>query len=154
MRRGRSSHKGFGFVIPDRTFREGDLFIPLRSVNGALSRDRVRARVTQRSSRRGRENRDRLSGEIVDVIERGQDKFVGTLVQRGGQWLVEPDGFPGPVALVLGPHREESLEHALRLIARYTRAPHDDYRVRWVQDGREEHRPLDQTHELVQIRPT
>lgn len=69
------------------------------------------------------------------------------------RWLVVPDGFPGPVALVEGPQGEASFQHALRLIARYTRTPHDGYRVRWMHDGREVYRPLDQAHDLVQIRP-
>lgn len=52
-------------------------------------------------------------------------------LQGAHRWLVEPDGFTGPSALVCGPRDEESLTEAVRLIARYARAsePHDQ--VRW-----------------------
>jgi tRNA-uridine 2-sulfurtransferase len=52
-------------------------------------------------------------------------------LQGAERWLVEPDGFTGPSALVCGPLDEASLAGAVRLIARYARAsePHDH--VRW-----------------------
>ena len=83
--------RGFGFLIPDNHFREGDLFIPPDSVGDALSGDRVRAVVNR--SRRGGESD--VTGAIVAVLERKRSSFTGELVQRGGPggaWLVMPDG--------------------------------------------------------------
>jgi tRNA U34 2-thiouridine synthase MnmA/TrmU len=69
------------------------------------------------------------------------------------RWLVRPDHFPGPVALVCGARGEENLAHAMRLIARYTRPPHDGYRVLWTEGATERARPLaGPAGELVQIR--
>ncbi len=53
-----------------------------------------------------------------------------------GRWLVEPDGFPGPSALVAGPRDEASLALATALIARFARSSAPDDRVRWqAEDG-------------------
>jgi len=52
------------------------------------------------------------------------------------RWLVEPLDFAGPSALVCGPRDEESLAHAIELIARHARAPSPENAVQWrVEDG-------------------
>jgi ribonuclease R len=84
----RKNPRGFGFVIPERSFREGDLFIPPDAVGDALTGDTVRAAVV-RSYRGG----DReVAGEIVEVVNRKRANFTGELSQRGAMWLVYPDG--------------------------------------------------------------
>ena len=56
--------------------------------------------------------------------------------ENGSRWLVVPNGFNGPSALVCGPRGEAELEVALRLIVDYTREPRPDYEVRWKsEDG-------------------
>ncbi len=89
----RLNQRGFGFVIPDTAYRDGDLFVPRGATRDAISRDRVRAKVVRRS-RRGevRPGRSPFTGQIVEVLVRGRDHFVGALFERGGQWFVEPDG--------------------------------------------------------------
>jgi len=52
-----------------------------------------------------------------------------------GRWLVEPDGFQGPAALVCGPRDEESLRQAIALIVRYGRVGSAGDGVRWEQGG-------------------
>ena len=47
------------------------------------------------------------------------------------RWLVEPLDFAGPSALVCGPRDEESLGHAIELIARHSRSPAPEHAVRW-----------------------
>ena len=57
-------------------------------------------------------------------------------LENGSRWLVVPNGFNGPSALVCGPRGEAELEVALRLIVDYTREPRPDYEVRWKsEDG-------------------
>ncbi|GAF91808.1 unnamed protein product, partial [marine sediment metagenome] len=34
----------------------------------------------------------RFSGEVIDVLERAQNKFVGTLLKHPEAWIVQPDG--------------------------------------------------------------
>ena len=84
----RKNPRGFGFVIPTVSFREGDIFIPPDSTGNALTGDIVRVRVT-RSMRNG--ERD-ITGDIIDVVERKRAGFTGELKKRGGLWIVLPDG--------------------------------------------------------------
>ena len=78
-----ATDKGFGFVRPEQAVAEGDLFIPEGSTLDAVTGDKVVAEV----SRRGR-----LSGVIVEIVERGTVQLVGTLTQKGKQWYIQPDG--------------------------------------------------------------
>lgn len=52
-------------------------------------------------------------------------------LQGEGRWLVEPDGFTGPSALVCGARDEEGLTEAIRLIARYARTHQAHDLIRW-----------------------
>jgi ribonuclease R len=102
----RLNAKGFGFVIPEHPYREGDLFIPPGDVRDAISGDLVRARVRRQGWReKARPGRSKVVGAIVEVIERGQDQFVGVLVKRQGSFFVKPDGrsLHDPV-LIRDPH--------------------------------------------------
>jgi ribonuclease R len=84
----RKNARGFGFVVPDVAYREGDLFIPPDEVSDALTGDTVRVEVV-RGMRRGEAD---TTGRIVEVLKRKRKSFAGELVKRGGQWLVFPDG--------------------------------------------------------------
>lgn len=85
----RGHTRGFGFVVPDSPTEHGDLFIPPGATMGAITGDTVAARIT----RRGKGGDDaRVEGEIVEIIARGQNRFVGELVREGREWLMMPDG--------------------------------------------------------------
>ncbi|HEX8915182.1 MAG TPA: VacB/RNase II family 3'-5' exoribonuclease, partial [Humisphaera sp.] len=85
----RHNKRGFGFVVPtDPTERE-DLFIPEGENNGAMTGDTVRAKVTNTEHRDGKAM---YRGRITEILERSQNRFVGSLVKQGGQWFVHPDG--------------------------------------------------------------
>ncbi len=84
----KKNQRGFGFVVPDKAYREGDLFIPREETLDALTGDRVRVAV-ERTIRRG--ERD-TTGVVLEVLKRKRKSFTGELVQRGGMWLVFPDG--------------------------------------------------------------
>lgn len=81
--------KGFGFVTPLEPNAHGDLFIPPDYTNGAMTGDTVLARVRRKA---GRARRPGPSGRVVEVLERAQNKFVGTLLKKNNTWLTEPDG--------------------------------------------------------------
>ena len=89
----RLNARGFGFVIPEDAYREGDLYIPRGGTSDAISGDTVRALV-RRTSRRhhGRHRREGTVGRVVEVVSRGASVFVGTLCRKGSQWQVVPDG--------------------------------------------------------------
>jgi ribonuclease R len=85
----RANPRGFGFIVPLESNSHGDLFIPPDATASAMTGDIVIAKV-KRKGKRGGEMR--YSGEIIEVLERAQNRFVGTLAKYPEAWLVEPDG--------------------------------------------------------------
>jgi ribonuclease R len=63
--------KGFGFVIPEQTGLE-DVFIPAHDMNGALNGDIVLCRPSQKGKG------TRLEGEIIRIVQRANQRMVGT----------------------------------------------------------------------------
>lgn len=89
---------GFGFVRPDNAptrSRDADIYIPANQAHDATTGDRVRVRV--RMSRRGKDFK--LSGEIVEVLERATNQFVGRYIEEDGRAFVRVagDAFQAPV---------------------------------------------------------
>ncbi|NLX21512.1 MAG: ribonuclease R [Phycisphaerae bacterium] len=85
----RGHARGFGFVVPDAQTEHGDLFIPPKATLQAMTGDKVVARIT----RRGRgESQSRVEGEVIEILERSDRRFVGALVKDGRRWLVRPEG--------------------------------------------------------------
>jgi len=85
----RANPRGFGFVSPREPNSHGDLFIPPTETAEAMTGDIVVAKVKRQGKRDGQM---RYTGEIIEVIERAQNRFVGTLVKHPEAWLVQPDG--------------------------------------------------------------
>ena len=83
--------KGFGFVIPDNGLEEGkakvdDIFIPAGMLNSAMNNDKVLVRITtERSSFTKRE------GEVIRILERANNKVVGTFESSRTFGFVVPD---------------------------------------------------------------
>ncbi len=85
----RANPKGFGFVIPLEPTAHGDLFIPPAETASAMTGDIVAANVVRKGRRRGDM---RLSGRVIEILQRRQNRFVGTLLKRKDGWIVQPDG--------------------------------------------------------------
>ena len=94
----RSNPKGFGFVTPREPNSHGDLFIPPSATGEAMAGDIVLVKV-KRQGKRGGEMR--YSGEVIEVLERSQNRFVGTLMKHPEAWIVQPDGktFVEPISV-------------------------------------------------------
>jgi len=94
----RRNPKGFGFVSPLEPNAHGDLFIPPDDTADAMTGDVVLAKVN-RKGKRGPDTR--YTGEILEVLERANNRFVGTLLHTPEAWLVQPDGstFFAPIAV-------------------------------------------------------
>lgn len=92
----KKNQRGFGFIITDVPYREGDVFVPPDAVSDALTGDRVRAQVYRSFRRGGRAGGngggESIQGEIIEVLERKRAAFTGELIKRGGLWVVMPDG--------------------------------------------------------------
>jgi len=78
------TRNGFGFVIPDQEEIE-DIFISERNLGTALNGDKVLVEVFARYRGKNQE------GEIVKVLERSTDEFVGRLDAYRGVYFMIPD---------------------------------------------------------------
>ena len=88
----RANPKGFGFVIPLEPSSHGDLFIPPDATAEAMTGDIVLAKVVKKGKRAGPGAPGRYSGQVVEILQRAQNRFVGTLQQTNEGWIVQPDG--------------------------------------------------------------
>ncbi len=86
------SQRGFGFVEPedddaqpDGPTEGDDLFIPPGQTLDAVTGDTVRAQVDGKGDKG-------YYGRILEVMERGHDRFVGTVLAEDGRTFVRPDG--------------------------------------------------------------
>ena len=85
----KANPKGFGFVTPLEPASHGDLFIPPDETAAAMTGDIVAAKVIKKGRRAGQM---RYKGKVVGILERAQNKFVGTLLKQPDGWIVQPDG--------------------------------------------------------------
>ncbi len=123
----RLNRKGFGFIIPDSPMREGDLFVPPGYAGSAISGDRVRAKVLRAGRARAESGRNPFIGRVVEVLERGQEHFVGVLVKEQNRWFVEPDGrsLHEPV-LIRDPHAKNA-KAGDKVVIELLHYPEDQY---------------------------
>ncbi len=85
----RANPRGFGFIVPREPNSHGDLFIPPDATGEAMTGDIVVAKVSRKGKRGGQM---RYTGEIIEVLERARNRFVGVLAKHPEGWLVQPDG--------------------------------------------------------------
>jgi len=85
----RANPKGFGFVTSREPNSHGDLFIPPTATADAMTGDIVIVKVKRQGNRGGQMQ---YSGEVIEIIERAQNRFVGTLLKHPEAWIVQPDG--------------------------------------------------------------
>lgn len=85
----KANPRGFGFVTPLEPHAHTDLFIPPGETLEAMTGDVVVAKVVEKTKRG---EKMRYSGRILEILERGQNRFVGTLLRKPEGWLVQPDG--------------------------------------------------------------
>ncbi|GMA63096.1 hypothetical protein GCM10025859_35360 [Alicyclobacillus fastidiosus] len=76
--------RGFGFVIPERE-GDADVYIPATEMNGAMSGDKVMARVL--NDGKGGPHRE---GVIVRVVERANERIVGKITIYAHHAFVDP----------------------------------------------------------------
>jgi ribonuclease R len=93
----RRNAAGFGFVTPQAstaTDRSDDIFVPQQKTLDAADLDVVRLRLSRGHRRGGGRQFEtaKLSGRIMEVIERFTNRFVGTYTERNGRGFVVVDG--------------------------------------------------------------
>ena len=104
----RKHERGFGFLVPDELYEHGDLFIPPGKTGDAMTGDKVTAKVV-RENRRGGGDKSPYTGRITEVLQRADKHYVGTLVKKDNDWVVEVDGrvLHHPV-LIRDPHAKNA----------------------------------------------
>lgn len=81
------TQKGFGFVLSDQGKDKGkDVFVPASEMFGAMHNDVVMAKVTS-----GAGSGKRQEGSIIKIIERANEKVVGTFEKVKDYGFVVPD---------------------------------------------------------------
>ncbi len=125
----RANPRGFGFVIPDIPNAHGDLYIPARWTNGALTGDTVEATVRKRGKRGGRMI---YEGRIVDIVSRGQSRFVGELHKQMRRWFVVPDGNTMHVPIFVGDPGAKGAKPGDQVVVEIHQYPVEDVEARGV----------------------
>ena len=111
----RKHERGFGFLVPDEPTAHGDLYIPERGTGNAMSGDCVRAAVLYQPGRatstksNQTSGRSPYTGRIVEILQRADRQYVGTLFERGRNFVVQVDGrtLRDPV-LIRDPHAKNA----------------------------------------------
>lgn len=77
--------KGFGFLIPEEE-GERDVFIPSSFINGAMNNDRVLVQITRDDI-----NGKKREGEVVEVLERANNRIIGVYEDSRNFGFVVPE---------------------------------------------------------------
>jgi ribonuclease R len=85
----RANPRGFGFVTPLESAAHVDLFIPPGDTMEAMTGDVVAAKVVEKTMRG---EQIRYAGRIIEIVQRGRNRFVGILMRKPDGWFVQPDG--------------------------------------------------------------
>ncbi len=109
----RRNPRGFGFVSPEPSVREGSVFISPEDGKDAVSGDRVKIKVFRDGEREGR---PRWAGAVVEVLKRKRSSFTGELEKRGGQWLVFPDGREMTEPIVVRDAESKNAKHGDKVV--------------------------------------
>ncbi|MFA9478684.1 ribonuclease R [Phycisphaerales bacterium AB-hyl4] len=88
----RKHERGFGFIVPDELTQHGDLFVPPNASMDAMTGDRVSARVRHSPRRGSATGKSPYTGQIVEILQRADKRYVGTLQKDGKQFVVQVDG--------------------------------------------------------------
>ncbi len=124
----RKHQRGFGFVIPASATEFGDVFIPPGGSRDAITGDTVVARITRRTMAGG----PRVEGEIVEILERGRNRFVGELVRKGKTWEVLPDGKVLESTILISDARASRARSGDQVVVEITEYPSRDQPARGV----------------------
>ncbi len=110
---------GSAFVIVPGL--DSDIFVPQAKTGRAFDGDKVRVVIIQRKSR------SRVEGEIVEVLQRAKEHYVGTLEINKGYAFVVPMNRRGMRDIFLPPSElmeHTAVEHGDRVAVEITEWPH------------------------------
>ncbi|MDF1575527.1 MAG: ribonuclease R [Bacteroidales bacterium] len=102
---------GYAFLVSENS--DEDVFIARNNLKTALDGDLVKVFVYP-----SRKNRSRIEGEVVEILERTRDTFVGTVeISRNYAFLL-PDSRKMPFDIFIPLEKLKGVEHGQKAIAR------------------------------------
>ncbi len=105
------THHGYGYLVSEEV--EDDVFIARNNLKTALDGDLVRVHVYPK-----RRSSNRTEGEVVEILERARDTFVGTVeISRNYAFLL-PDSRKMPFDIFIPLDNLKGVEHGQKAIAR------------------------------------
>ena len=116
----RAARGGFGFVRPlnpEVLESPDDVFVPARFIGSAMDGDTVDIKLANGRGAQGRE------GVVVEVIERGRRKFVGTFQRIDGEPVAWLDGITSEYPISVGDIRGLPLEVDHKVVIEMVRYP-------------------------------
>jgi ribonuclease R len=125
----RANLRGFGFVIPEERNAHGDLYIPRGGSSGAMTGDRVVVSVKKKGKRQGVTVYD---ARVVEILERGQNRFVGELRDNAGKLSVIPDGTTFHAPILVPDARAKNASPGQKVVVEVTQFPKDNRPARGV----------------------
>jgi len=100
-----------------------DIFVQGRRLRGAMDNDIVEVRLS--SSTRSK----RPEGEVINVLERGLKKILGTLYFRNGVYNIKCDYIDLPFPVVVNPDQLNGAKHKERVIAEIIEWPEKHQKI-------------------------
>jgi len=105
------THHGYAYLVSEDA--EEDVFIARNNLKTALDRDLVKVFVYPK-----RKKSTRMEGEVVEILERARDTFVGTVeISRNYAFLL-PDSRKMPFDIFIPLEKLKGVEHGQKAIAR------------------------------------
>lgn len=106
---------GFGFLVPDQG--GDDLFLSPREMRNLLHGDRAIVGVT------GVDKRGRRLGQVIDVLERANQRVVGRYFHEHGIGVVSPDNRRINQDILIPPEQRGGARHGQFVVAEITAQP-------------------------------
>ncbi|MRG84713.1 ribonuclease R [Salinibacillus xinjiangensis] len=111
--------KGFAFLIPDEEGRD-DVFLNNRDLNSAMNGDRVMVRIES-----GGEGGQRAEGTVIRILERNNNKIVGTYQDNGAFGFVIADDKRIPHDIFIPKSETNGAVDGHKVIVEITKYPED-----------------------------
>jgi ribonuclease R len=109
---------GYGFLMPDDGSE--DIFMSPRQMREVMHGDRLAVRI------KGRDQRGRPEGSIVEVLERNTSEVVGRYVRESGIGFVVPDNTRITHSIAIPPAKAARAKPGEIVVARLTEQPDKD----------------------------
>jgi len=106
---------GYGFVVSEN-FKE-DIFVSQNNLNHALNGDTVKVLVYAQKKSRS------IEGEVLEIIERARETFVGTIEISGRFAFMVPDSRHMPYDLFIPPDKLKGAKKGQKAVVRLTDWP-------------------------------